>query len=180
MKKKSIYKYASEAGVPAGLYLTIMSACMLMSIKIPILPTLLLPLSIGFPVVLWMLLRKIGKQEPTYMKFSTLWLGGIYTVIFGTLICLFLSAIYVLMIEPNFVNLYFTNAIDSIEASGMATQYEASISIMKNAMQEGILPSGLEFLTSMAWFTCFSGCIISLVIALFMSRTKNVTGEAAV
>ena len=181
MNKKSIYKYAAEAGVPAGLYLTLMSACLLMSIKMPILPTLLLPLSIGFPVVLWMLLRRICRQEPAFIKFSSLWLGGIYTVIFGTLICLFLSAIYIVSIEPNFVNLYFTNAINAIESSGMTSQYEGSITVLKEAINEGLLPSGLEFLTTMAWFTCFSGCMLSLLIALLMPKSgKDVAGEATV
>ena len=34
---KSIYKYASEAGLPIGLYLTLMSACLLMSLRVEIL-----------------------------------------------------------------------------------------------------------------------------------------------
>lgn len=179
MNKKSIYRYASEAGLPAGFYLTLMSACLLMSIKFPILPMFLLPLAIGFPFVLWILLRKICKEEPSYLKFSSLWLGGIYTVIFGSLICLFLSAIYIIAVEPNFVNLYFLNAIETIETSDMASQYENSIALMKEAMNAGILPSGLEFLTTMAWFTCFSGCLISLLIALLMPKMgRKVTGEA--
>lgn len=164
--------------MPVGLYLTLMSACILLSIKIPALPMLLIPLALGFPVVLWSLMRKISKEEPSYNKFSSLWLGGIYTVIFGTLISTFLSGLYVTFFEPDFVNIYINNALEAIEATPMADQYEASIHLMHEAIDAHILPSGLEFLTSMAWFTCFTGSILSLVIALLMTKTrKNVSRQ---
>ena len=178
MQKKSIYKYASEAGLPAGLYLTLMSACLLLSVKIPALPMLLLPLGLGFPFLLWMLMRGVVKSEPSYNKFSSLWLGGIYTVIFGTMICMFLSALYIVFVEPGFVQLYVSNALSGVEASGMGAEYEASIAMMREAMNAHILPSGLEFLTTMAWFTCFIGSILSLILALLMSRVgKKVTRQ---
>ena len=178
MQKKSIYKYASEAGLPAGLYLSLMSFCLLLSIKLPALPMFLLPLSIGFPFILWMLMRRIVKSEPSYNKFSSMWLGGIYTVIFGSLICLFLSALYVTFIEPNFVWHYVNNAIEAIESSPMSGDYEETLLLMKEAMKAHILPSSFEFLTTMAWFTCFSGSVLSLLLALLIGRsTKKVTRQ---
>ena len=180
MQKKSIYKYAAEAGLPTGLYLSAMSACLLMSIKIPSLPFLLFPLAIGFPVMLWFTMKSICKAEPSYKKFSTLWLGGIYTVIFGTLICMLLSALYLINFEPGFVQLYVSQAIDTLESSQFASDYESSIILMKEALNAHILPSGLEFLTTMAWFTCFAGSILSLFIALlFTSQSKKVSSRAS-
>ena len=173
MQKKSIYKYSAEAGLPVGLYLTIMSACVLLSIKMPALPILLFPLALGFPVMLWFMMRNISKAEPSYNKFSSLWLGGIYTVIFGTLICMFFSAIYIVGFEPGFVQLYVGNALDAVESSPMAAEYEQSIIMMRQAMDAHILPSGFEFLTTMAWFTCFCGSILSLVIALIMTNVSK-------
>lgn len=173
MQKKSIYKYAAEAGVPIGLYLTLMSACLLLSVKVQILPMLILPLGLGFPVVLWSLMKRISKAEPSYNKFSSLWLGGIYTVIFGTLICMFFSALYIVGVEPGFVHLYISNAIEAVESAGLAGEYEPTITLMKEAMEAHLLPSGMQFLMSMAWFTCFSGSILSLIISLIMTRTSN-------
>lgn len=178
MEKKSIYRYASEAGVPVGLYLTLMSACLLLSVKVAAAPLLILPLCIGFPFVLWFQIKKISREEPSYNKFSSLWLGGIYTVIFGTLICMFFSAIYIVFCEPNFVHLYVTNALDAIESSPMAGEYEASVAMMREAMEAHILPTGLQFLMTMAWTTCFVGSILSLFMALIMSRSgKNITRQ---
>lgn len=180
MKKKSIYKYASESGIPAGLYLTIMSACFLMSIKFPVLPMLLLPLAIGFPFVLWALMRRIIKEEPGYLKISSLWLGGIYTMIFGTLICMFFSGMYLVFIEPGFVGQYVNNAIEIVASSPMAPEYEETIEIMQRALDAHILPSGMEFLSTMGWLTCFLGSIVSLGIAFVMTRTgRNISQRAS-
>lgn len=177
MKRKSIYKYASEAGVPAGLYLTLMSACFLLSVRMPNLPVFILPLAIGFPFILWLLLRKICKAEPSYMKFSSIWLGGIYTVIFGTLICFFLSALYVVFMEPGFVGLYFNNALEVLEASPLADEYQSSITIMHEAIDAHILPSGMELLLTISWFTCFTGSLLSLFIALIMTKVGKKIGD---
>lgn len=173
MQRKSIYKYASEAGLPAGLYLTLMSACILMSIKLPFLPVLVVPLMLGFPFVLWKLLKNIVEAEPGYRKFASVWLGGIYTVIFGTIICLFLSALYIVFVEPGFVYQYVTNAIAAVENSGMADQYANTIILMKEAIELHLLPTGIEFITTMAWFTCFCGSILSLLLAVFMTKTSR-------
>ena len=140
MQKKSIYKYASEAGLPTGLYLTLMSACLLLSLKVPALPMMLFPLCLGFPFLLWLMMRKISRMEPSYNKFSSLWLGGIYTVIFGTLICMFLSAVYIVIFEPNFVYQYVNNAIAAVESSPMSAEYESTIYMMREAINAHILP----------------------------------------
>lgn len=173
MQRKSIYKYASEAGIPFGIYLTFMSSCLLLSIKVPFLQLLFLPLCIGFPILLWTLLKKIIKAEPSYQKFSSVWLGGIYTVIFGTLICLFFSALYLVFIEPGFVHNYINNAIMAVETSPMAGEYEDTVAMMREAMAMHLLPSGFEFATSMAWFTCFFGSIVSMVLAFFMTFKRR-------
>ena len=179
MNKKSIYKYAAEAGVPAGLYLTLMSACFLMSIKMPALPMLLLPLTLGFPFLLWGLLKRISREEPSYMKLSSLWLGGIYTVIFGTMICMLFSGFYLVFKEPGFVGLYVNNAIDIVMSSPMAAEYEETVALMQRALDAHILPSGMEFLTTMGWLTCFAGSIVSLIIALLMTRLGRGVSERA-
>ena len=178
MQRKSIYKYASEAGVPIGLYLTLMSACILLSLKIPALPLLLLPLVLGFPFLLWVMMKKILREEPGYNKFSSIWLGGIYTVIFGCVICLFFSAFYIAIFEPNFVSQYVSNAIATVESSPMASDYAQTTALMKEAMNAHILPSSFEFLTTMAWLTCFTGSILSLVLALVLTKSgKKVTRQ---
>ena len=48
---KSIYRYAAEGGIPVGLYLTLISACLLLSLRIPLIPILILTQAIRGPIV---------------------------------------------------------------------------------------------------------------------------------
>lgn len=168
---KSIYKYSSEAGLPAGLYLTAMSACVFLSIKVPVLPMLFLLLLAGFPFFLSYLMMRLKREEPTYSKFSALWLFGIYTVIFGTLICSLFSGVYLTLINPSFLNDYVADALATIEASPMSGQYAETSDMMRRALDEHLLPGGMQYVVSMAWFTCFSGSMLSMILALIL-RSK--------
>lgn len=171
--KKSIYRYAAEAGLPVGIYLTAMSACMLLGLHYSMLISLLLPLALLFPIILGFFIHQIAKKEPDYLKVSALWLGGIYTVIFGTIICMLFSACYIFFVEPGFVYEYVISAIESIESSPMKEEYAATTALMRDAINARILPSGIEFITTMGWTTCFFGSILSLVIAMIIVKIRK-------
>ena len=166
---KSVYKYASEAGLPVGLYLTAMSACLLMSVRFPWLPTFIFPLALGFPVLLWYLMKRISDKEPAYLKVSALWLGGMYAVIFGTLICTLLSGLYLTFVEPGFMTSYVSNAISTLESSPMSSEYAPTIDLMREAIEARVLPSSMEFISGMGWFTCFAGSLLSLILAVVIT-----------
>ena len=173
MNNKSIFKYASEAGLPMGIYLTIISACLLLSIQLPPLGFLVTPLTIGFPFMIWFLLKRIVQIEPSYMKLSTLWLGGIYTVIFGTLICMFLTGLYLVFVNPGFINEYARLLIVQLEEADIANEYAPTIAILKNAVSSGALPTGMDFNITMGWLTSFSGSVLSLIIAFLMTSVRR-------
>ena len=167
---KSIYKYAAEAGIPTGLYLTLMSGCFLLSPKYDFLSMLIFPLMLVFPVVVWALMKRVATLQPLYSRFSPLWLFGIYSIIFGTLICALVSGVYLVFVDPGFMTHYVESAIANIQESPMAGQYAQTIDMMQDALDRHMLPSGLQFVATMGWFTCFSGAMLSLVMALIVSR----------
>lgn len=168
---KSIYKYAAEAGLPVGLYLTFMAACLFVNLKIESSTSLIFVLMIGFPILLGYKMRQIAVKEPSYMKVSALWLGGIYTVIFGSLICALFSGIYLVFIDPGFINAMVLNAVNSLEESPMAFEYSSTITLMRDAVDAHLLPTGMEFVSTMGWLTCFCGSILSLILSLIIVKT---------
>lgn len=170
---KSIYRYAAEAGIPVGIYLTIISACLLLSLRLPQLPLLIFPLGVCFPFFIGWLLERIARDCPSYRKVAPLWLGGIYMIVFGTLICTLLSALYIKFIDPTFVYAYISNAIATMQTSPMAADYASTIALMEQAIEKRLLPNGMEFVSSLAWATCFCGSILSLILALLLSRKKG-------
>lgn len=168
---KSIYKYAAEAGLPVGLYLTLMAILLFVSIKIESATSLIFLLAAGFPFLLGYRMRRIAIAEPAYMKVSALWLGGIYTVIFGSLICALFSGIYLVFVDPGFINAMVMSAVYSLEGSPVAPEHSATISLMRDAVDAHLLPTGMEFVSTMGWLTCFSGSVLSLILSLIIVKT---------
>lgn len=166
---KSVYKYAAESGLPVGIYLTAMSACFLLSLKLPILPLAIVPLAIGFPFLLGRGMKRLAIVEPGFAKFSSLWLYGIYTVIFGVLICSLVSALWLVMVDPGFIHEYIVRTLAEMEKLPDAARYADSTDIMREALEQGLLPSGTQFVASMAWFTSFAGSVLSLFLAWIIS-----------
>lgn len=162
---KSVYKYAAESGVPVGIYLTAMSACFLLSLKIPLLPLVILPLALGFPFLLGRYMRRVAAAEPKYARFASLWLYGIYTVIFGVLICSLISALWLVFADPGFLHEYIVRTIAEMESLPDAARYAESTDIMREALEQGLVPSGTQFVASMAWLTSFGGSVLSLFLA---------------
>lgn len=170
---KSVYKYAAEAGVPMGIYMIAISACFLLSLRFETLQMFIFPLVICFPFILGFMMRRLVKREPVYHKFSPLWLFGIYSVIFGTLICMLFSSVYLVFVDPGFISGYMTHAIEIIEALPTAGDYASTLDMMHKALDSHMLPNGTQFVTTMGWFTCFAGSILSLILALIISRGSS-------
>ena len=172
---KSIYLFAAESGGYLGLYLTAISATLLLANRIPALPLLSLPLAIGLPFFAAWLMNSIANAEPRYRRVSALWVAGIYSFIFGTLICALLSGCYLLFVEPDFLYTYFRNTIDTISQAGISSPM-ADIDSMRQALDARILPSPMQFVASMGWSSCFFGAMLSLPLAMILARPKRSGG----
>ncbi|MBD5203509.1 MAG: DUF4199 domain-containing protein [Bacteroidales bacterium] len=175
-RPKSVFMYAAEAGVPMGLYLTVISLCLLASLKVAALPILAFPLLCGVPVVQYRLMRKVRDADARMRRLSSLWLLGIYIFIFGTLVCTLISDIYIMVFEPHFVRDYLQMALREMEGGG--EQYASQIRILQEAIDSHSIPGNLQFIASMAWATCFFGSILSLLIAGLLSvrRSRSMSG----
>lgn len=171
---KSVYKYASEAGIYAGLWLCALAACFLFSLRLPILNWCMFPLILGLPLCLAWLMRRLVISEPQYATFSSLWLFGIYTMIFGSLICALFSAVVLIYVEPGFLTRYLTEAIRAAENSPDADQLASHTQLLKEAIKSGMIPSPMNFVTSMMWASAFTGSIVSMFLAWpISSRLKR-------
>jgi len=171
-RPKSIYLFAAEAGSYLGIYLTVISATLLLANKFPALPLVALPLVIGLPFFAAWLMNSIANAEPRYRRLSALWVAGIYSFIFGTLICALFSALYLVFIEPDFLYTYFRNSIETISQAGVSSPL-ADIDTMRMALDSHMLPTPMQFVISMSWSSCFFGSVLSLPLAAILSRPKN-------
>ncbi len=170
---KSPYKYGADLGLWMGLYLMLISACFLLSMRLTGLAMFAFPLMIGVPVVLYFMLRRIYKESPINRTLSALWMSGIMTFICGSLICGILTAGWLLIFQPNFFYEYVAGAIRLLQEGSGASQYATQIGLMQEMIDKKLLPTPMEFVVSMIWTTAFLGSLTSLVVAWMVRLTAG-------
>lgn len=170
MGKTSIYYLASKAGVPVGMMLTAMSACFIFSRQAPSLSIVMMLIFLSIPGFMTFKMRMVAREYPEFRKLAALWVYGIYSFIFGTLICALLTAGYLLLVEPGFLYNYMSETVEGLSRSPLATEYSEQITVMRRALEQNLVPSPMEFVISIGWATCFGGSVLSLPLAAIVSR----------
>lgn len=168
---ESVYRHAARYGLPVGLYLSLASACLIFSLRSALASLLALPVTAAFPVVIGFCIIRFARNNPDHRKVAALWVFGIYTTIFATLICALLTAFYLLLFDPGFIREYITESARLLEASPMAADYSAQTAALKRISESHAVPTPMQFVASMGWSTCFLGSMISLPFAFIASRT---------
>lgn len=179
--EKSVYKYSAESGLWAGACLAVMGFCMMFSQRHAGAGLLFFVLLLVFPFLLGRGMRDMAMTDPRYRKFSAMWLYGIYTIIFGVLVSSLITGFYVTVLNPGFAHDYFVQCIDTLRnaegaAGGINMRYADYV---EELLEARMLPTGMEMIVSAAWLTCFSGSLLSLFVALVVSRTGSVARRDA-
>lgn len=170
---KSIFKFSSELGLWMGLYLFLMSACLLASVHLPSVIMLLLPLALGMPVVMYFLLARMRNEAPQYRTFTATWLGGTWICIFGSLICAALSALWITLFDPDFVAEYISHCLELARTANLPAEYSRMADAIEESVKKGRVPSPMEWVFSMIWFTIFAGLIVSFILSLIMNLRRS-------
>ena len=172
--RKSVYRYGAEFGPFIGLYFIFMSACLISSIKLSLMTLLMAALLPGFPIILYVLMRRMYREAPYLRTFSALWTGGIMTTLCGCLICSLVTAAWLIFVQPDFFTQYLSQAIQTVQNAGQGSEYEEQINVLQKAMETGTMPSPMQFVLSMVWTTVFSGSIISMICAwVLMAKDRR-------
>lgn len=178
-QSKSVYRYAADAGPWLALPLLIVAFSILLVNQIPSISILGLPAFAAVPFLLFRLMRRMALSSPAFSSFYPLWLFGIYSFIFATIICAFCSAVYLLAVEPDFLSTYFTNALQALRQMADkpgAPDLSSQIQIISQAIDRHMIPSPMELVAAMSWLCTFSGAVLSAFLArifpLFSRRAK--------
>ena len=160
-----------------GIYLIVMSASLVASVRMPFTLMLLALLLMCMPAVLYLSLRRMYREQPANRSFAAVWTAGIVTTLCGTLICGIVTAAWLLLVQPDFFTQYLHSAILMAEQAGQQAQYADQIQMMRRALDEGMVPSPMRFVFSMMWTTVFFGSILSMLCAwILRMRAFSVLG----
>lgn len=169
---KSVYLYGAKYGRWTGIYLIAMSACLVASLRFPSTLFIMSLMLAGLPVVLYALLRRMYMEAPANRTFSALWMGGIMTMLCGTLICAIVTAAWLLLAQPHFFEQYMAMAIRMGENSPNSADYAAQIEILKKGLESGVAPSPMRFVVSMIWTSVFLGSMLSMFCAWILRMRR--------
>lgn len=162
---KSVYRYGADYGLYFGLYLTLMSACLMASTTHIETILLVYVLIAGLPVLTFFLQFKLQSKQPRFRNNASLWMFGICLFLFGSLICGVCTAVYVMLFDPDFIYDYFQSAVDTINNSPLKEHYAESVATIQTALDKNMLPTVMETTFSMIWLTTFGGSLLSLVLS---------------
>lgn len=181
-KQDSPYYLGAKAGIPVGIYMSAMFLLMVLMTRIPLISYLLLCMILCMPVVIYATMRTTVVSFRGNTTFSSLWMQGIMTFLFGSVVCGLFTMIYLKFVEPRFIIGMVQSCIDSCRAMP-GPEYSELAGTLENMIRTGVVPSASSFTISMFWFSMASGSLLSMVLAAVAQngsrkyRNKNISTE---
>lgn len=178
---RSVYSYGARLGLRMGAWLCVMSACLLLSVKLPALILITVPMLLLIPFFLYRMMRGVWNVEPLHRTVSAQWLLGILIFAGGSLICALFTGVEMLTLQPHFFEEYMRHILTTLQAAGMASAYGEQMDILRRMLEHHIYPTPMQFAISMLWTTTFFGSLLSLFLAIVlrqraMRESARITG----
>jgi hypothetical protein len=180
-KQDSPYYLGARAGIPVGLYMSGMFAFFVLMTRVNIASFALLCLMACMPVVIYATMRSTVRRQKGQTTFSGLWMQGIMTFLFGSVICSLVTMLYIKFVEPDMILGLVRNCIASCEAMP-GNDYAETAQIMQRMIDSGAVPSASSFTMSMFWLSMSTGSVLSLItaaIAQSVARRRSLAGQMA-
>ena len=167
--RQSIYRKASEWGVPFGLYLACAGVTTVFADMFPPLSVLFLILLLGIPLVVYYFQRLFFIEEDGFTEHAALWMLGIMIVLLGTVLASFIIFLVIQYGRPEFI---YEQAQAALKAYSETPEMRDSemLRVLQRMVDERLLPTPIEMVFNVFWFVTFGGCIISAITALIAQR----------
>ena len=169
---KSIYRVGAEKGAWFGIYLSVLSIMLMYGFDSVLLMYASIALFLGIPGVAYFYIRKYHVSLHCMSQFSALWMLGILIFLFGSLICGVVTYVWMQYVEPTFIYDQVQMAIKLYE-SVPGENARMLTDILKQAVENHMLPSAIDIVIEMIMLTTFVGSIISMIISAIV-RLKRV------
>jgi hypothetical protein len=166
---KSIYKRSAEYGVPFGAYLSVLTISGIYSDKLSVLTILSLAMLIAIPFIVYRYQRRTFLQEGGTTEFAALWMMGILTFIYGSLLCCLVSYFVLQYLRPGYLYEQAQIAINTYKAiPGM--QNSDIVRVLQQAIKNNMLPTAIQFLFNLFWVGTFCGSVLSALLAFIAEK----------
>lgn len=168
----SVYRIGAEDGLKMGpLMILCLFLCGLTTYQVwafvPALASLLAP-----PVALYLMMNRTRQRYGMQCTFSALWLEGICTFFFGSLLMALFCYVALRFIWPGFIA-HQVDAIVSTYSTIDSAQARDIASTMDKARKSGLIPSPIDIALELVYIGVFSGSVLSMIFALIVRKVNS-------
>lgn len=171
-ERKSLLIYSMEGGAWLGLYLVLRFVCSVAGTVSPLFDAVALVMFALTPIVLYYLMLQYHRHNNYVSGFSLLWMMGIMLFFFASLICAIPEYVFYQYIDPDYIANAMSQSVKLIEELGLM-QNDETYNQMRQLISEGTTPTALQMIMSSMWSNVFFGSLISILVALFVTRRKS-------
>ncbi len=163
-KEKSVFQYSAENGISFGLYLSVIFFTVIYGGDSSLLSLIGLILIFAIPVVLFRYMGKYHVAHADKSNFSSLWTLGTLTFLCGALICSIVSYIWLEHVIPGFIYEQAESTLAVYEQIPELKNNELT-KALRIAIENNDLPSPIQLVVQMLWFSFSAGVILSMLLA---------------
>lgn len=165
----SVYRRGADDGFWLGIYLSVLIILCFSSVNMPLLSFPAMILGLGVPAMIYFFLKRGFAADGGKSIFSALWLQGICTFFFGSLIMALTVYIYLRFVNPT----YFPDGVGSlIEMYDQAGVDDSTYELLTQMKKNNIYPTAGQTAVELIWATVFTGSLLSMLLT-FIIRTFN-------
>ena len=176
---KSVFQLGAENGISFGLYLSAIFLLLVYGNASLILNLVGLILIFAIPLRIFRYMRKFHVSQNGNTNYSQVWTLGMLTFLCGSLICALVTYIWLDFIKPDFIYEQAMSVLAVYEQKPELRDNEF-VKILRQAIEDKLLPTPIEFVFQMLSFSFSAGVILSFLLSPFArigGRRKNVNNN---
>lgn len=168
--KMSPFKQAANDGLVLGAYLSATFVAMVGSNANFLLSALSLVMILAMPVLMYYLMRRYYLKHNCEPNFLMVWNVGMYGLGFASVLCALVTYVWLQYVQPTFIYDQAQAALALYESLPEASDVA---SVLRLTIENGLLPTPIQFAVQMIMITLFVGMIISLVLTPIARMKKR-------
>lgn len=173
-KKTSIYRRAAEDGARFGLLLAAVVVCVGATSYYPAMFLPAIVAMIAVPFTMWWFMNRSYVPGSPDGTFSALWMQGIATFFFGSLVMGLITWATIKYLRPGYVVDQLNTAVELLKSAN-TPQYKELARNITRLIESGEYPTPMDIVLELSYLAVFSGSVLCALLALIIRSRRGTT-----
>jgi len=162
---------AASFGLVLGIYLSAMFLVFVGGESSAMLSLLALLMLACVPVMVLRMMRATYLSSPKVNDYLRLWSMGVMIFGFASLICALVTFVWMQFVHPGFI---YDKAQEAVNVYRTMPEMQNAdmVNVLQKAIDNGDLPTPIQFVMEMIWITLMLGSVVSAPLALLARLGK--------